>query len=63
MAAHSSVLAWKNPWTEKSGNLYRPWDCKELDMTEHTHIFSSSFCWCAVLPGMNILQLVELLTH
>ena len=43
MAAHSSVLAWKNPWTEKSGDLYSPWGCKELDITEHTHIFNSSF--------------------
>ena len=21
MAAHSSILAWKNPWTEESGGL------------------------------------------
>ena len=43
MAAHSSVLAWKNPRTEKSGDLYSPWGGKELDITEHTHIFNSSF--------------------
>ena len=33
MAAHSSVLAWRIPWTEDlvgSG----PWDRKESDMTE-----------------------------
>ena len=41
MATHSSVLAWKIPWTEKPGGL-NPWGCKESDMTEwltqtHTH--------------------------
>jgi len=28
MATHSSILAWRIPWTE------RPWDLKELDTTE-----------------------------
>ena len=32
MATHSSTLAWKMPWTEE------PWDCKEVDMTEHPPI-------------------------
>ena len=32
MATHSSILAWRRPWTEDPGGL--PWDCKELDMTE-----------------------------
>ena len=26
MATHSSILAWKCPWAEKPGRLYRPWD-------------------------------------
>ena len=30
MATHSSVLAWRIPWTEEP----RPWSCKELGMTE-----------------------------
>ena len=33
MATHLSILAWRIPWTEESGDL-RPWGCKELDMTE-----------------------------
>ena len=33
-----SILAWKTPWTEELGG-YSPWDCKELDMTEHTWIY------------------------
>ena len=24
MVAHSSILAWKNPWTEEPGRLYSP---------------------------------------
>ena len=37
MATHSSILAWRSPWTVS------PWDCKELDMTKrlllHFHFF------------------------
>ena len=25
MATHSSILAWKIPWTEEPGRLYSPW--------------------------------------
>ena len=31
MATHSSILAWRIPWTEK------PMGVTELDMTEHAH--------------------------
>ena len=34
MATHSSILAWKMPWTDKPGG---PWGCKELDTTEHVY--------------------------
>ena len=34
MATHSSVLAWRIPWTEGSGGL--PSCCKESDTTEAT---------------------------
>ena len=34
MAAHSSILAWKIPWTEEPVGLYIPGGFKELDMTE-----------------------------
>ena len=33
MATHSSVLAWKIPWTEELGRL-QSMGHKELDMTE-----------------------------
>ena len=35
MATHSSVLAWRIPWTEKPGGL-RLWGHMELGMTEVT---------------------------
>ena len=34
MATHSSVLAWKTPWTEEPGS---PWSRKGSDMTERKH--------------------------
>ena len=37
MAPHSSILAWKIPWTLEPGRLQCPWDRKESDMTEHAH--------------------------
>ena len=36
-ATHSSILAWKIPWTEEPGEL-QSMGCKELDMTEHACI-------------------------
>ena len=33
MAIHSSIFAWRTPWTEEPGRL-RPWGHKESDMTE-----------------------------
>ena len=32
-AIHSSILAWRIPWTEEPASC-SPWGCKELDMTE-----------------------------
>ena len=37
MATHSSILAWRNPWTEEPGGL-SPWGHKESDTTERLHI-------------------------
>ena len=31
MATHSSVLAWRIPWTEEPGS---PWGCEESDTTK-----------------------------
>ena len=34
MATHSSILAWRTPWTEEPGGLCSPWGLKESDTTE-----------------------------
>ena len=36
MAICSSILAWKNSWTEEPGTVHG--DLNESDMVEHTHI-------------------------
>ena len=33
MATHSSILAWKIPWTEEPGRLHCSWGRKESDTT------------------------------
>ena len=35
MATHSSILAWRIPWTEELGGLCSPWGHKQSDMIEH----------------------------
>ena len=42
MATHSTILAWRIPWTEEPGGLYSPWGRKELDMTEQLSTAQSS---------------------
>ena len=44
MATHSSILAWRIPWTEEPGGIESPWGREESDTTEwlthtltHTH--------------------------
>ena len=34
MGTHSSVLAWRIPWTEEPGGLHSPRGCKQLGTTE-----------------------------
>ena len=33
MATHSSILAWRTPWTQEPGRIL-PMGCKESDTTE-----------------------------
>ena len=37
-ATHSSILAWRIPWTV---SIYRSWDCKESDTTERLSHFTA----------------------
>ena len=39
MATHSSILAWRIPWTEEPGGLQSV-GCKELDTTEQLSLFN-----------------------
>ena len=34
MATHSSILAWRIPWTPRSLAGYSPWDHRKSDTTE-----------------------------
>jgi len=39
IATHSSILAWRIPWTEEPGGL-QSMECKESDVTEQlTHYY------------------------
>ena len=40
MAAHSSILAWRIPWTEELGGLHAVHGVTELDMTERLSTYS-----------------------
>ena len=41
MTAHSSILAWRIPWTQEPGGGYSLWDCRESDTTEQlTHLYT-----------------------
>ena len=44
MATHSSILAWKIPWTEEPGGLqgYSPQGHKQSDTTEQFHFTMKS---------------------
>ena len=37
MATHSSVLAWRIPWTEEPGGLHAVHGVTKSDITEHKH--------------------------
>ena len=34
MAAYSSILSWRIPWTEEPDALYSPSGCKEMDTSK-----------------------------
>ena len=52
MATHSSILAWRTPWTEEPGGRYSPWGHKESDMSEQlTLSLSGTRLWGAAGEG------------
>ena len=52
MTTHSSILAWRIPWTEEPGGLYSPWGGEELDMTERLTLSQLIF----MLTDFNLNQ-------
>ena len=63
MATHSSILAWRIPWTEELGGL-QSIVCKESNMTEATQhaIYNKSFVILNIsLSPMLILCAIYLL--
>ena len=60
MATHSSILAWKSPWTEEPRGGYGPWGRKELDMTEATqHALPFNLFSPNALRSVHISSLVS----
>ena len=68
MAAHSSILAWKIPWTEESG-APQFMGLQKLDMTEqlnhhHHHVYECMFVhtrsWS--MPLLNALNAWNFIT-
>ena len=41
---HSSIPAWRIPWTGEFHGLYSPWGRKELDTTEQLSQYNSECC-------------------
>ena len=59
MAIHSSILAWRIPWTEDLGGL-QSMGCKESDMTERLHFKNSiPICLFRQLPfGLLVIPVL-----
>ena len=57
MATHSSILAWKIPWTQELA-WYSSRGHKELDTTEHTHTHTQMVYWYTIkcLPSLIIRE-------
>ena len=54
MAIHSSILAWKIPWTEKPGRL-QSWVAKsEMLLNDYTFIFVCVFIILSMLPVFSL---------
>ena len=57
MATHSSILAWRIPWTEEPSRL-QPRGCIKSDMTErlsmHVHVGFHTLCFGKVVAGYSV---------
>ena len=53
MATHSSILAWRIPWTEELGELQSTGN-KESDTTERLHFLQNSYDYCLLYNVTNL---------
>ena len=57
MATHSSILAWRIPWTEEPGGLYSPRGRTELGTTERVTL-PLGVSVCLVVPVRELSSAV-----
>ena len=50
MTNHSSILAWRIPWTEEAGRLYSQSMVRRVS-TSASGLALSMYCFCKRLPG------------
>ena len=50
-ATHSSLLAWRIPWTEEPGGLQSMGGCKESEMTEQLALIKGNLRLCQNSKG------------
>ena len=57
VASHSSILAWRIPWTG-SVAAHSPWGCKVLRLTEHFYHSGTESRACLRVGGMYSRRLL-----
>ena len=55
MAIHSSILAWKTPWTEEPGGL-RSMGSQKLDMTSQSHVKPQPHMEMGAQLGVQVIR-------
>ena len=59
MATHTSILAWRIPWTEEPGGLYSPRGRKESDTTERLTLTHLQNCFGASLMTVKNMPAIQ----
>ena len=57
MATHSSILAWRIPWTEEPSELYSPGGHQEFDTTERLSDMNTSLYVSFTITSESVLFL------
>ena len=58
MATHSSILAWRIPWTEKPGRLHKESDWRRLSLAQG-HFLEIKPCLPVIQDSASLLHLIE----